>query len=206
MACCCRHYSNSPINFSETRHSCITFKFFGECVALEECAFTSRLSDFVQESDVREFRDRVSACSSYGKRLICCEKSTNSGGGATTSRPSQINYQPTVTVPRSTVTTRRTTYRVYTTHQLTTSKIPTFQGDPLSHPNYRFFQSLKCGSLFVNRVAHGMWKVMLKLMISYVLCIKATTATSSSSPGRPSWGMRRLAISSTIVVARSFRV
>lgn len=145
-------YFKFRLKFSETKHSCITFKFFGECVALAECAFTSRLSDFVQESDVREFRDRVSACSSYGQRLICCEKSTNTGNSATTLRPSQINYRPTVT-------TQRTTNKVYTTHQLTTSKIPTFQGDPLSHPNYRFFQSLKCGSLFVNRVAHGMWKL-----------------------------------------------
>jgi len=37
----------------------------------------------------------------------------------------------------------------------TTSSPIKSQNDPMSHPNYKFFKDLKCGSLFSNRVAHG---------------------------------------------------
>lgn len=95
-------------------------------MAIPECAFTSRLSDFVQESDLREFRDRVTACSSYGSRLMCCEKNTDSS-------------------------TTRTTI----TQQETTNRIQTSQGDPLTHPNHRFFKNLKCGLSLGDRIANG---------------------------------------------------
>lgn len=142
-----RHNSNF-LNFPETKHTCVTFKFFGECVDFQECPFTSKLSDVVLESDVREFRDRVSACSSYGKRLMCCEKSANVASNFN-NRP--MNYRPTQPV--------RTTWRppsTFAPYPVTTSEIPTSHGDPVTHPNYRFFQNLKCGSVFINRVAHGM--------------------------------------------------
>lgn len=110
----------------------------GECVQLNDCSFVQSFGDFLNSEILQELRDRNSACSSYGKRLICCEISESSN--------QQLSLNPIslqTPAPPQIV-------------QVTTDPTPTrFQGNHALHPKYNLFKDLKCGSSYSNRVANG---------------------------------------------------
>lgn len=111
----------------------------GECVQFNDCSFFQSFGDILNNEILQELRERNGACSNYGRRLICCERSDASY--------QQLALAPTTTQPLTTTTRPQV---------LMDSSTSTFEGDPITHPNYSLFKDLKCGlSSNANRVANG---------------------------------------------------
>ena len=141
-----------------------------------DCDFVKSFGDILNSEILDELRNRNSACSNYGRRLICCEKSFASN--------QQLALNP-VTQPSTTTTER------IVQDSLNPTPIR-FQGDPTQHPNYNLFKDLKCGSSYSNRVANGKdccLTLLTKSKKSFNLSIKVKMQNYLSFHGQPDWDM-----------------
>lgn len=168
---------------SENKQYCKTWKLEGECVAFKDCQFTKNLG-FISDEIVLEIKDRNSACSMFGKGLICCEKNAGEKNPVRGETPQQ---QLSITQHQSIPTTR---FQAFTTTKPIRHTINQQQNrqpvDYQKHPNYRYLKNLKCGSSSISRISNGNWIThsFVRSVNSKCLLLQETTRSCLNSHGQ----------------------
>lgn len=128
----------------ETKLTCKTFSLEGVCVSYSVCEYTQDRGDFITPDFIAEIKARSLACNQHGTNLICCKEVSSE------LLTKFMDVQTTRDIVKPKVSQRApSTTSLLQNH----NKASTI--DPVLHPNFKFFKSLKCGYFSGNRVANG---------------------------------------------------